>query len=137
MSAWLDASFLARPEPVPAVEERAVSINYDGVKKSVGTDPTPRTRASNSSPSRRGKRSATGWTFGFLGTPHATPATAYRLGVTVLNGVRAKLTLARANADQLQALLRPITDAALDVIYQDPDRAPNEVAFRIGEVPVD
>jgi hypothetical protein len=55
--------------------------------------------------------------------------------VTELDGVRAKLALARANAEQLEALLRPVVEAAQRSIERMPSENPFEVVYKITKVP--
>jgi hypothetical protein len=52
-----------------------------------------------------------------------------------LDGVRAKLALARENAEQLEALLRPVVEEAQKSIERVPSANPYEVAYRITKVP--
>ncbi len=55
--------------------------------------------------------------------------------VTDLDGVRVKLAMARANAEQLDTLLRPFVEAAQRSIERTPSDNPFEVVYRITKVP--
>ena len=55
--------------------------------------------------------------------------------VTDLDGVRVKLAMARANAEQLDLLLRPFVEAAQRSIERTPSENPFEVVYRITKVP--
>jgi hypothetical protein len=55
--------------------------------------------------------------------------------MTDLDGVRIKLAMARANAEQLDALLRPFVDTTRRFIERAPSENPFEVVYRITEVP--
>ena len=55
--------------------------------------------------------------------------------VTDLDGVRVKLAMARANADQLDALLRPFVETAQRFIERTPSANPFEVVYNITKVP--
>ena len=55
--------------------------------------------------------------------------------VTDLDGVRVKLAMARANAEQLDILLRPFVDAAQRSIERAPSENPFEVVYKITNVP--
>jgi hypothetical protein len=55
--------------------------------------------------------------------------------MTELDGVRAKLALARENAEQLEALLRPVVEEAQKFIERVPGDNPYEVVYRITKVP--
>jgi len=55
--------------------------------------------------------------------------------VSDLDGVRVKLAMARANAEQLDTLLRPFVEAARRSIERTPCDNPFEVVYRITKVP--
>ena len=55
--------------------------------------------------------------------------------VTDLDGVRVKLAMARANAEQLDILLRPFVDAAQRSIERAPSENPFEVIYKITKMP--
>jgi hypothetical protein len=55
--------------------------------------------------------------------------------VTDLDGVRIKLAMARANAEQLDGMLRPFVDKARRCIERAPSENPFEVVYKITEVP--
>ncbi len=55
--------------------------------------------------------------------------------VTDLDGVRVKLAMARANADQLEAQLRPFVETAQQFIERAPTENPFEVVYRITRMP--
>jgi hypothetical protein len=52
-----------------------------------------------------------------------------------LDGVRVKLAMARANAEQLDSQLRPFVEAAQGLIVRTPTENPCEVVFKITRVP--
>ncbi len=52
-----------------------------------------------------------------------------------LDGVRVKLAMARANAEQLESLLRPFVEAAQRSIERTPSGNPFEVVYKITKVP--
>ncbi len=52
-----------------------------------------------------------------------------------LDGVRAKLALARANAEQLEDLLRPVAENARKSLERAPSENPFEVVYKITKVP--
>jgi hypothetical protein len=58
-----------------------------------------------------------------------------RAKVTDLDGVRVKLAMARANAEQLEAQLRPFVETAQQFIERAPTENPFEVVYRITRVP--
>jgi hypothetical protein len=55
--------------------------------------------------------------------------------VADLDGVRIKLAMARANAEQLDALLRPFVETAKRFIERVPSENPFEVVYKITKVP--
>jgi hypothetical protein len=55
--------------------------------------------------------------------------------VTDLDGVRVKLAMARANAEQLEAQLRPFVETAQQFIERAPTENPFEVVYRITRMP--
>jgi hypothetical protein len=55
--------------------------------------------------------------------------------MTDLDGVRVKLAMARANAEQLESLLRPFVEAAQRSIERTPSENPFEVVYKITKVP--
>ncbi len=55
--------------------------------------------------------------------------------MTDLDGVRIKLAMARANAEQLDALLRPFVETAQRFIQRAPSENPFEVVYKITKVP--
>lgn len=58
-----------------------------------------------------------------------------RAKVTDLDGVRVKLAMARANAEQLEAQLRPFVETAQRFIERAPTENPFEVVYKITRVP--